>query len=245
MSGPKRTGTYSQRPLNLAPAVGDGSKPRTPVTWGIIPAFCAGGARAVILVEDASGFSRKHGRCVATIGKFDGVHLGHQLILDQLKGQAREKDLPALAIVIEPHPEEFFAGSGGDCPARLMDKQEKLRLLEEYGVDFCFVLRFDAEMSRMSAEDYIRGILVEGLGVAALIAGEDFRFGHRRTGDFALLERKGGECDFSVHRTLTREVEGMRVSSTLVRQKLAQGDFAMAENFLGRPFSIRGTVARG
>ncbi|MDE0508200.1 MAG: bifunctional riboflavin kinase/FAD synthetase [Gammaproteobacteria bacterium] len=199
----------------------------------------------MILVEDASGFSRKHGRCVATIGKFDGVHLGHQLILDQLKGEAREKDLPALVIVIEPHPEEFFAGSGGDCPARLMDKQEKLRLLEEYGVDFCFVLRFDAEMSRMSAEAWVRDILVDGLGVAALIAGEDFRFGHRRTGDFGLLEREGREFDFSVHRTLTREVEGMRVSSTLVRQKLAQDDFAMVEKLLGRPFSIRGTVARG
>ena len=182
---------------------------------------------------------------MATIGKFDGVHLGHQLILDQLKEQAREKDLPALVIVIEPHPEEFFAGPGGDCPARLTDKQEKLRLLEEYGVDFCFVLRFDAAMSRMSAEAWVRGILVESLGVAALIAGEDFRFGHRRAGDFALLERKGGEYDFSVHRTLTREVEGTRVSSTLVRQKLAQGDFAMAGKLLGRPFSIRGPVVRG
>ena len=199
----------------------------------------------MILVEDASSFSRKHGRCVATIGKFDGVHLGHQLILDQLREQAREKDLPALVIVIEPHPEEFFAGADGDCPARLMDQQEKLRLLEKYGIDFCFVLRFDAKMSRTSAEDYVRRILVEGLGVAALIVGDDFRFGYRRTGDFALLERKGREFDFSVHRTLAREVEGARVSSTLVRQNLARGDFAMAGKLLGRPFSIRGTVARG
>lgn len=199
----------------------------------------------MILVEDASSFSRKHGRCVATIGKFDGVHLGHQLILDQLQEQAREKDLPALVIVIEPHPEEFFAGADGDSPARLMDKREKLRLLEECGLDFCFVLRFDAEMSRTSAEDYVRRILVEGLGVAALIVGDDFRFGYRRTGDFALLERKGREFDFSVHRTLAREVEGARVSSTLVRQNLARGDFAMAGKLLGRPFSIRGTVARG
>ncbi len=182
---------------------------------------------------------------MATIGKFDGVHLGHQLIIDQLREQAREKGLPALVIVIEPHPEEFFAGADGDCPARLMDKREKLRLLEECGVDFCFVLRFDAEMSRTFAEDYVRRILVEGLGVAALIVGDDFRFGYRRTGDFALLERKGREFDFSVHRTLAREVDGARVSSTLVRQNLARGDFAMAGKLLGRPFSIRGTVARG
>ena len=199
----------------------------------------------MILVEDASGFSRKHGRCVATIGKFDGVHLGHQLILDQLKGQAREQHLPALVIVIEPHPEEFFAGVDGHCPARLMDKREKLRLLEEYGVDFCFVLRFDAEMSRMSAEDYIRRILVEGLGVAALVIGDDFRFGRRRAGDFALLERMGREFDFNVRRALAREVEGMRVSSTQVRRNLAEGDFAMAGKLLGRSFSMRGAVARG
>ena len=182
---------------------------------------------------------------MATIGKFDGVHLGHQLILDQLQEQAREKRLPALAIVIEPHPEEFFAGADGDCPARLTDEREKLRLLGEYGVDFCLVLRFDAEMSRTSAEDYVRRILVEGLGVAAFIVGDDFRFGYRRAGDFALLEHKGREFDFSVHRTLAREVEGARVSSTLVRQYLARGDFAMAGKLLGRPFSIRGTVARG
>lgn len=182
---------------------------------------------------------------MATIGKFDGVHLGHQLILDQLKQQAREKGLPALVIVIEPHPEEYFAGTDGDCPARLTGRQEKLRLLEACGVDFSFVLHFDAQMSRTSAEDYIRRILVDGLGVAALIAGEDFRFGHRRAGDFAMLESKGRELDFDVHRTLAREVDGMRVSSTLVRQHLARGEFAGAEKLLGRPYSIRGAVARG
>ncbi len=199
----------------------------------------------MILVEEIGSFSRNYSRCVATIGKFDGVHLGHRLILDQLKRQAREKGLPALTIVIEPHPEEFFAGADGDCPARLTGRQEKLRLLEACGVDFGFVLRFDAQMSRTSAEDYIRRILVDGLGVAALIAGEDFRFGYRRAGDFALLESRGREFDFDVHRTLAREVDGMRVSSTLVREYLARGDFAGAEKLLGRPYSIRGSVARG
>lgn len=199
----------------------------------------------MIEIEDASSFSRIHGRCVATIGKFDGVHLGHQLILDQLKLQSREKGLPTLVILIEPHPDEFFAGLDGDCPARLMEIQEKLRLLEYYGIAFSHVLRFDKEMSQTSADDYVHGILVDGLGVAALIVGDDFRFGHKRQGDFALLRRKGQECDFDVIRTLVREYEGMRVSSTLVRQKLALGDFELAEQLLGRPFAIRGPVTRG
>ena len=199
----------------------------------------------MIVIENASSFSPTYGRCVATIGKFDGVHLGHQLILEQLRAQARELKLPALVVVIEPHPEEFFAGPDGDCPARLMDRREKLRLLSEYGVDYCLVLRFDEQMSRTSAEEYIRSILVEGLDVAALIIGDDFRFGYRRAGDFALLERKGREFGFAVHRTLVRELEGNRVSSTLLRQNLAHGDFAMAERLLGRPYAIRGTVARG
>ena len=199
----------------------------------------------MIVIEEASSFSQTHGRCVATIGKFDGIHLGHQLILDQLQRQAREKELPALVILIEPHPEEFFAGPAGDCPARLMDKQEKLRLLEEFGIDFTFVLRFDEEMSRTSAGDYIRDILVQGLGVAALIAGEDFRFGHKREGDFALLQRQGRECDFAVIKTLVREHEGLRISSTLVRRTLALGDFELVEQLLGCPYAIRGEVTRG
>ncbi len=199
----------------------------------------------MIVVESAEGFSRQHGRCVATIGKFDGVHLGHQRILGQLRAKARERRLPSLVILIEPHPEEFFAGADRDCPPRLTSRAEKLRLLESLGVDFCCVLRFDEQLSRTSAEDYIRDILLDGLGVAALIVGDDFRFGHRRAGDFDLLRRKGAELGFSVHQAETREIDGQRVSSTRVRQKLAQGDFAMAHRLLGRPYSIRGTVTRG
>ncbi len=199
----------------------------------------------MILIEDAEGFSRKYGRCVATIGKFDGIHLGHQRILEQLRAAAGKLELPSLAIVIEPHPEEFFADSDEDCPARLMDLPEKLQWLGKCGIDFSHVLEFDAETSRIPAEDYIRGMLVEDFGIAALIIGDDFRFGHRRGGDFALLQRKGAEYGFRVHRSLVCELEGGRVSSSAVRRALAMGDFVLAERLLGRPYSVRGVVARG
>ena len=206
----------------------------------------AHGVCAVIVLEDAGGFAREHGGCAATIGKFDGVHLGHQLIIGQVVEQAKTLGLPALAVVIEPHPEEFFAGlAGGDCPARLMGLAEKLRLLEAHGVDCCLVLGFDQAMSQTSAADYIRRILVDGLGVAALVIGGDFRFGRGREGDFALLEARGRAFGFSVHRALDRVVDGCRVSSTAVREALAAGDFHRAGRLLGRPYAIRGPVIRG
>ena len=199
----------------------------------------------MIVFDDASSFAREHGRCVATIGKFDGVHLGHQLILDQVREKAAEMGLPSLAMVIEPHPEEFFAGPDGDRPARLSELGEKLRLLAAHGVDCCHVLRFDHAMSQTSAADYVQRILVDGLSIAALIIGDDFRFGRGREGDFALLEGQGRKFDFTVHRARDREVDGKRVSSTLVRETLAAGDFPLAERLLGRPYGILGEVVRG
>jgi len=211
--------------------------------------FFACGACGVIVLEDAGGFAREHGGCAAAIGKFDGVHLGHQLIVGQVVEQAKALGLPALAVVIEPHPEEFFADLAGaahdDCPPRLTSLPEKLRLLERYGVDCCLVLGFDEAMSQTSAADYIRRILVDGLGVAALIIGGDFRFGRGREGDLAMLEERGREFGFSVHRAVDRVVDGCRVSSTAVREALAAGDFRRAGRLLGRPYSIRGPVVRG
>ena len=128
----------------------------------------------MITFEETSRFSQLQQSCVATIGKFDGVHLGHQLILDQLKQQAEQLNLPSLVILIEPHPEEFFSASDEDCPARLTSLREKLELLESFGVDFVFKLNFDQAMSELSAENYIEDILVEGLGVAKFIVRNDF-----------------------------------------------------------------------
>lgn len=199
----------------------------------------------MIVIQDADQFSQLQQNCVATIGKFDGVHLGHQLILDQLREKADRFEQPTLVVLLEPHPEEFFAGDASSCPARLTALQEKLELLESFGVDYILQLTFDDRISQMSPEDYVKSILVDGLGVVSLIIGNDFRFGHARKGDFALLEELGRKYGFEVSETVAYERNGQRISSTFIREQLARGDFALVEQLLGRPYSIKGEVERG
>lgn len=199
----------------------------------------------MLIFDDPERFARLEQHCVATIGKFDGVHLGHQLIIDQLRHRADELGLPTVAILIEPHPEEFFAGEDGDCPARLTSFAEKVDLLEGLGVNYVFRLNFDQAMSELSAAAWIEDILVRGLGVRAFIVGNDFRFGHRRQGDFALLREKGREHDFEVLETVAYEHNGQRISSTYIRQELAAANFGLVEQLLGRPYSMKGEVQRG
>ncbi len=199
----------------------------------------------MIVFEDCRSFRRQGRRCAAAVGKFDGVHRGHRRILGQLKDKAAELGLPAVAGVIEPHPEEFFAAADADCPARLSNEEEKLHLLEAAGVDCVWVQRFDRAMSERAAQDYVRDMLVDGLAIAALVAGEDFRFGRDRSGDFALLAAMGAELGFEVVTAATCELDGRRVSSTRIRERLARGDLVQAERLLGRPYSMRGRVERG
>jgi len=199
----------------------------------------------MIIFEETNRFSQLQESCVATIGKFDGVHLGHQLILDQLKQKAEQFDLPSLVILVEPHPEEFFAGDAANCPARLTILQEKLELLESFGIDFVFRLKFNQQLSELSAEDYISDILVEGLGVKSFIVGNDFRFGHQRKGDFSLLSEAGQQFGFEVLETAAYERNGHRISSTYIREELAKSDFTLVEQLLGRPYSIKGEVVKG
>lgn len=199
----------------------------------------------MIIFEETNRFSQLQESCVATIGKFDGVHLGHQLILDQLKRKAEQFDLPSLVILMEPHPEEYFAADVDSCPARLTILKEKLDLLESFGIDFVFQLKFDRELSELSAEDYIQDILVNGLGVKSLIVGNDFHFGHQRKGNFALLSEAGQQLGFEVVETAAYERNGHRISSTFIREQLAKADFTLVEQLLGRPYSIRGEVVQG
>ncbi len=197
------------------------------------------------VIEDVATFRQHHQSSVLTIGKFDGVHTGHQLILQQLRSKAAEHGAPAVVVLIEPHPEEFFAASAQDCPARLSELEEKLVLLEAQGVDVVYKLRFDAALQAQSAEDYVREFLVGGLGVVCLIIGSDFRFGYRRRGDFAMLQACGGSLGFEVVESASCEHQGVRISSTYVRQQLQKGDFDLVELLLDRPYGIAGTVVKG
>lgn len=199
----------------------------------------------MIIFDSPEMLSQYHENCVATIGKFDGVHLGHQLILDQLKQKAEQQHLPAVVILLEPHPEEFFAKDINHCPARLTSIKEKLELLESFGVDFVFQLEFNKELSTLSAEDYVKNILVDGLGITCLIVGHDFKFGHQRQGDFKLLQNLGAEFNFEVLETAAYERNGQRISSTFIREKLGESDFKLVEQLLGRPYSMKGEVQRG
>jgi len=185
----------------------------------------------------------EHKGCVATIGSFDGVHLGHQAILRQLIQVAREQNLPAVVIVFEPQPHEFFAGD--KAPARLMRMREKLEALWSAGVDKVLCLHFNQELRSLSAEQFIDRVLVQGLAIKHLVVGDDFRFGCDRKGDFALLQIKGAELDFEVTDTHTLEIDGKRVSSTRIRHLLEAGDFAEAEKLLGKPYGIYGRVVYG
>ena len=178
-----------------------------------------------------------------TIGNFDGVHLGHQSMLRRLDDAATERGLPACVMTFEPHPREFFAPD--QAPTRLTSLRQKLELMECHGVDRVYLCRFSFDFARVSAEDFIDRILVRGLGVRWLLLGDDFRFGARRAGDSAMLRAAGREAGFEVAEMASVDVGGLRVSSTVVRDCLAEGRLEAAARYLGRSYSISGRVVQG
>jgi riboflavin kinase / FMN adenylyltransferase len=182
-------------------------------------------------------------QCVLTIGNFDGVHCGHQMILRQLKEKSSLLGLPSTVLIFEPQPLEYFAGQG--APARLSAFREKVRLLAEAGVDSVICLQFTEAMRSQSASAFIEDILVNNLGVQHLIVGDDFRFGHKQSGDFQMLEKAGVHYGFGVSKTCTLMQNGERVSSTAVRTALMNSDFSRAEQLLARPYAISGRVMYG
>ncbi len=184
-----------------------------------------------------------HTGCVATIGNFDGVHRGHQAIVARVCEEARARNLPASVMIFEPQPLEFFAPE--QAPARLMRFREKVEVLRDLGVDQVVCLQFNRRLRDLSALTFIDRVLVQGLGVRHLVVGDDFRFGCDRSGDFALLMNEGKHRGFTVEATPTVLVDGHRVSSTRVRQALAESDFAQADALLGRPYQMSGKVMHG
>lgn len=186
--------------------------------------------------------------CALTIGNFDGVHRGHQAMLALLISEARHRGLPAGVMTFEPHPRDYFAALAHKpelAPARVATLRDKLSELERCGVDQAIVLRFDRAFAAQTPQAFIDDVLLRGLGTRYVLVGDDFRFGAKRAGDYAMLDAAGQRAGFDVARMNSYEVHGLRVSSSAVRAALAAGDMDSVAALLGRPYSISGHVIHG
>ena len=186
--------------------------------------------------------------CALTIGNFDGVHRGHQAMLALLRNEAAHRGVPSCVMTFEPHPRDHFAAvlhKPDLAPARITTLRDKLTELARCGVDQAIVLPFNAALAAQSPENFINDVLREGLGVRYVLVGDDFRFGAKRAGDYAMLDAAGERHGFDVARMMSYEVHGLRVSSSAVREALADGRLDDAAALLGRPYSISGHVVHG
>ncbi|RYF34162.1 MAG: bifunctional riboflavin kinase/FMN adenylyltransferase [Comamonadaceae bacterium] len=211
--------------------------------------------------------------CALTIGNFDGVHRGHQAMLALLQTEARQRGLPACVLTFEPHPRDYFAAMAKRpelAPARIGTLRDKLTALAECGVAQTIVLPFDARLAAQTPDEFILHVLREGLGARYVLVGDDFRFGAKRAGDYAMLDAAGEAHGFDVARMNSYEISdpqarlrlaapaggspalgrpggghGLRVSSSAVREALSAGDMARAHTLLGRPYAISGHVVHG
>lgn len=195
------------------------------------------------LIRGRHNLQAEHRGCVLTIGNFDGVHRGHQTVLSQLGVVARAYQLPSLLITFEPQPQEYFVP--GRAPPRLTRFKEKMVALSALPIDRVLCLRFNRTLARVSAEVFIEELLARALGARYVVVGSDFRFGRDRCGDIPMLEQAGRRFGFNVAPMETCTIDGRRVSSTWVRTALESGDFATAQELLGRPFRLCGRVRAG
>ncbi|HEY6745280.1 MAG TPA: bifunctional riboflavin kinase/FAD synthetase [Mycobacteriales bacterium] len=183
------------------------------------------------------------GRCVVTIGVFDGVHRGHQEMIQHALRRARAAMLPLVLITFDPHPSEVVRP--GSHPPVLTPVKRKAELVEALGVDAFFVLPFTTELSRMPPDEFVHVVLVEKLHAAAIVVGENFRFGHKAAGDLELLRTLGTRFGFSTEGVGMLRDDDVTLSSTFVRSSIDAGDVSQAEKALGRPHRIDGIVVRG
>jgi riboflavin kinase / FMN adenylyltransferase len=186
--------------------------------------------------------------CALTIGNFDGVHRGHQAMLALLQSEARHRNVTSCVMTFEPHPRDYFAKAFKQpdlAPARIASLRDKLHELAACGVQQCIVLPFNEKFAAQSPDDFINNVLVQGLGVKYVLVGDDFRFGAKRLGDYAMLDAAGAQLGFDVARMNSYEVRGLRVSSSAVREALARGAMDEVAQLLGRPYAISGHVVHG
>jgi riboflavin kinase / FMN adenylyltransferase len=183
------------------------------------------------------------GRSVVTIGVFDGVHLGHQRIVGRAAAIAAERGLPVVVVTFDPHPDEVIRP--GSHPPFLCTTRRRAELLAGLGTDAVCLLPFTLEFSRLNPDEFVQAVLVDRLHAAAVVVGEDFRFGHRAAGSVALLGELGEKYDFTAEGVPLLADDGLTISSSRIRELLAAGDVAAAAADLGRPHRIEGVVVRG
>ena len=180
---------------------------------------------------------------VVTIGSYDGLHPGHRELLDKVIDEASNRGVPSIVMSFEPTPKEFFSATAP--PARLMRFREKFDALAEYGVDIFYCPRFSEAMRGISADAFIRRVLVHGLNARHIVIGDDFRFARRREGTMQELVRAGAALEYTVEKIASVMVEGIRVSSTAIRDALAAGEVRRTTALLGRPYRMSGRVIQG
>jgi riboflavin kinase / FMN adenylyltransferase len=195
------------------------------------------------LVRGLVNLTDAHQGCVLTIGNFDGVHLGHQHVLKKLRSEAEKHGVPSVVMVFEPQPQEVFLGD--KAAARILTFRDKFEKLQKLGVDRLLVVHFNKEFASLSPQTFIDELLVKKLGVKHLIVGDDFKFGKKRTGDYALLKASAHSKGFTVEDSKTLVFSETRASSTLVREFLQAGKFALVEQLLGNKFTMQGRVIHG
>jgi riboflavin kinase/FMN adenylyltransferase len=195
------------------------------------------------LVRGLHNISQRHRGCVLTVGNYDGVHLGHQQMIGALKARASQLGAPATVLAFEPSSKEFIDPDG--APPRLTRWREKYLALAAVGVDRLVTLRFDECMRGMTPRCFVDELLVQKLGTRHMIVGDDFRYGSNAGGTIDSLRAAAQAHGFGVDQIAPFIVDGVRVSSTLVRERLEIGDYAGAARLLGRPYRMLGRVVQG
>ncbi|MGL9769492.1 MAG: bifunctional riboflavin kinase/FAD synthetase [Sodalis sp. (in: enterobacteria)] len=195
------------------------------------------------LIRGIHNLQPRHHGCMLTIGNFDGFHRGHQALIAELQAESRNRGLATMVMIFEPQPQEHFTGDA--APARLTCLRDKVKYLADAGVDATVCVIFNKRFAALSARAFVTDILVKKMGVRFIGVGDDFRFGAGRQGDFAFLQQAGKEAKFKVMNTVTYTEGGRRISSTAVREALAQDRLEEAEMLLGHSYRLSGRVVHG
>ncbi len=195
------------------------------------------------LIRGIKHLAKSFNGCVMTIGNFDGVHLGHRAVIRQVKQLADEKNAPSLVMIFEPQPLEFFAPV--KAPKRLYRLREKIMAMQQLGIDYLFCVPFNAQFAQLSGEQFVMDYLVNALHVKHLVVGDDFCFGKNRSGDFNLLQSMAKQHGFTVQNTATIQQQNDRVSSTKIRQLIANNQLDKVAELLGHPYQLSGKVRHG